>query len=338
MTRYDVFNGDADGLCSRQQMRLAEPVEAVLVTGVKRDNRLLHKVPAREGDQVLALDIALPGNRDALLELLQAGAQVRYVDHHEPGELPSHPNLQLLIDTDPQTCTSVLVDRLLGGAARAWAVVGAYGDNMVAAAEQLANALGLDAQTRTRWRELGECLNYNAYGVTEQDLVYPPAQLALAMAGHSDPDAFISTGPYFERLSRTRHEDLQQASAHTPRFCSGGALLHLLPNADWARRVFGSYANQCVNADPQRAHAVAVPRRGRNAAQEPSVSATEQPAYLVSLRVPVGAARSAHQVCSAFGGGGRARAAGIDALEDLEALAAALAIAFPERISSGRTP
>ena len=47
---YDVFNGDADGLCSLQQIRLAEPADSVLVTGVKRDIALLARVPAGAGD------------------------------------------------------------------------------------------------------------------------------------------------------------------------------------------------------------------------------------------------------------------------------------------------
>jgi hypothetical protein len=44
MTHYDVFNGDADGICALQQLRLAEPGTSVLVTGVKRDIGLLARV------------------------------------------------------------------------------------------------------------------------------------------------------------------------------------------------------------------------------------------------------------------------------------------------------
>ena len=47
MTRYDVFNGDADGICSLLQLRLAAPCDAVLVTGVKRDIALLRPRAAR---------------------------------------------------------------------------------------------------------------------------------------------------------------------------------------------------------------------------------------------------------------------------------------------------
>ena len=36
MTRYYAFNGDADGLCALQQLRLAETHRGNLVTGVKK--------------------------------------------------------------------------------------------------------------------------------------------------------------------------------------------------------------------------------------------------------------------------------------------------------------
>ena len=34
MTTYDVFNGDADGICALQQLRLASPAKNTLVMGV----------------------------------------------------------------------------------------------------------------------------------------------------------------------------------------------------------------------------------------------------------------------------------------------------------------
>ncbi|PUE05199.1 MAG: acetyltransferase, partial [Candidatus Sedimenticola endophacoides] len=46
---YDVFNGDADGICALLQLRREEPREAVLVTGVKRDIALLERVDAGAG-------------------------------------------------------------------------------------------------------------------------------------------------------------------------------------------------------------------------------------------------------------------------------------------------
>ena len=44
MTDYDVFNGDADGICSLVQLRQIEPRDAVLITGIKRDITLLSQV------------------------------------------------------------------------------------------------------------------------------------------------------------------------------------------------------------------------------------------------------------------------------------------------------
>ena len=62
MARYDVFNGDADGRCALQQLRLAEPVDARLVTGPKRDVALLARVAAGPGDLVTVLDVAMAVN------------------------------------------------------------------------------------------------------------------------------------------------------------------------------------------------------------------------------------------------------------------------------------
>ena len=59
MKYYDVFNGDADGICALHQMRLAQPLQSTLVTGVKRDISLLKKVNAEQDDQILVLDISL---------------------------------------------------------------------------------------------------------------------------------------------------------------------------------------------------------------------------------------------------------------------------------------
>jgi len=63
VTHFDVFNGDADGICALHQLRLRHPVDAQLVTGVKRDVRLLRRVKAQSGDSVTVLDASLDANR-----------------------------------------------------------------------------------------------------------------------------------------------------------------------------------------------------------------------------------------------------------------------------------
>ncbi len=162
MTHYDVFNGDADGLCALHQLRLDEPRESVLVTGVKRDIALLAHVGAQAGDTATVLDISLASNRTALEALLERGVAVQYFDHHFAGELPQHAGLRAMIDTSPGVCTGILVDRYLEGRQRIWAVVAAFGDNLDGPARALAASLGLDPARLAALRELGENLGYNA--------------------------------------------------------------------------------------------------------------------------------------------------------------------------------
>ncbi|SOB74568.1 hypothetical protein SAMN04488490_0053 [Marinobacter sp. LV10R510-11A] len=86
MNVYDVFNGDADGICALIQLRLAEPAEATLITGVKRDIALARQLPTTEPVNATILDISLDKNREAVDALLAAGSTIFYVDHHFPGE------------------------------------------------------------------------------------------------------------------------------------------------------------------------------------------------------------------------------------------------------------
>jgi hypothetical protein len=298
--RFDVFNGDADGICALHQLRLDEPADAVLITGVKRDNRLLSRVPAGAGDEVTVLDIGLDRNREALLALLERGVRVHYVDHHYPGDIPAHPLLTHHIDTAKEVCTSVIADRLVTGRHRPWAVVGAFGDNLAATARKLAAELGTPADAVERWRDLGECLNYNAYGDTEADLICPPAQLYRMLSPYHEPDDFVRTEPLFERLHRTRAEDMGAALALAPAVTAPGLRLYRLPDVAWSRRVVGSFANHLARTHPEEASAVLVPdRRGR---------------LSLSLRVPGGAPVAADEFCRRWGGGGRRIAAGADAL------------------------
>ena len=108
------------------------PAKTTLITGVKRDIALVKYVPADKSAQVNILDISLDKNREAVDNLLAWGCSVFYVDHHFPGEsLPEHHNFTALIDTQPTTCTSLLVDQHLGGRFHNWAIAAAFGDNGV---------------------------------------------------------------------------------------------------------------------------------------------------------------------------------------------------------------
>jgi hypothetical protein len=305
-SHIDVFNGDADGLCALQQLRLAEPLAAAQVTqitGLKRDVRLLERLTPQQappGAQVTVLDVALRENRAAVERLLAAGCRVRYFDHHFPGELPRHPALELHIDTSPRLCTSLLVDRHLGGARRAWAVVGAFGDNLAGPATEAAAPLGLRAAELAALRELGELLNYNGYGETLADLHFHPAELFRAIHPFAEPLACAREAPEVQRLRAGFAEDMARAGAVAPALEAPRAVAVLLPCEPWARRAQGSLANRLANADPQRACAVGV--------------TLADGALRLSLRAPLARPDGADALARRFGGGGRAGAAGIDAL------------------------
>ena len=53
------------------------------------------------------------------------------MDHHYAGTIPKHKNLTTLIDTSSNTCTSLLINQHLKGQFIDWAIVGAFGDNLI---------------------------------------------------------------------------------------------------------------------------------------------------------------------------------------------------------------
>ncbi|MCL4798812.1 MAG: acetyltransferase [Burkholderiales bacterium] len=305
MRHIDVANGDADGLCALHQLRLAEPVEAELVTGVKRDIALVGRVRAAPGDLVTVLDVSLERNRAAVERLLAAGVRVRYFDHHHAGEIPRHPGLEAHIETGGGTCTAVLVDGYLAGRFRAWAVVAAFGDNLGALGRRLAAPLGLREDQLEALGELGEAINYNAYGETVADLRVAPAELYRLMRPYPDPFGFLAREAVFEELYNGWREDMNRALAVAPQVDSDAGAVYELPNEPWSRRVTGAFANHLAVTHPTRAHAVLAPNsRG---------------GYIVSVRTPEGSARSADGLAREYPtGGGRQEAAGIDDLPEHE--------------------
>jgi hypothetical protein len=303
MAQYDVFNGDADGLCALQQLRLKEPVDSMLVTGVKRDIKLLDRVAAKATDLVTVLDISLEPNRLALEKLLQAGVRVRYFDHHFVADIPPHPLLSASIDFSPDVCTSLLVDRCIGGQFRSWAVVGAFGDNLNDRAKHAAQTLHVDEQDLTVLRELGTCLNYNAYGASVDDLHFAPEEVFRRLHPYDDPLVFAQEDDIFATLRAGYAEDLERAERLVPEYKSERAALFILPSEPWARRVSGVFANRLVQQMPQRAHAL--------------LTRLQAGGYLVSVRAPLSNKVDAATLCRRFPtGGGRPAAAGINQLPE----------------------
>lgn len=297
----DVFNGDADGICSLLQLRLAYPRESKLVTGVKRDIGLLNRVVAESGDEVVVLDVSLDRNRDALMGLLVNGVEVFYMDHHFSGEIPSHPGLKAKIDTDANVCTSLLMDRFLGSRYTAWAITGAFGDNLEPVASEAAKTLNISARELHDLMQLGICINYNAYGNDLCDLHIAPDLLYKELIGYRSPLEFIGDKPQlYEQLLDGYAQDMLSAAQIEACFETDSIAVFMLPDEKWARRVGGVWANELANRRPDRAHAVL--SRNRNGG------------FQVSLRAPLKNKSGADELCRQFHGGGRKAAAGIDNL------------------------
>lgn len=298
---FDVFNGDADGILSLVQLRRASPrPAATLVTGRKRDINLLKRVDAKSGDNVTVLDISARSNADDLKRILDAGAHVFYVDHHNAGEIGEHPNLTTVIDTSPEICTAVLVDYCLDGAYRAWAVTAAFGDNFPKVARRMAKGHDLPLDKLER---LGILINYNGYGASVDDLHFHPADLYRHLAGFDTPMDFLKEKPdIYAALDDGYENDMAAAKSAEVIDETDKSLVLVLPGTAGSRRVSGVYGNALAQEFPDRAHAILTEQEG---------------GFLVSIRAPLSNRTGADTLALQFEtGGGRSAAAGINHLPD----------------------
>ncbi len=301
MADYDIFNGDADGICALLQLRLSEPRDAKLITGVKRDIDLLKQVTANAGDRVTVLDVSMDKNHGALVSTLQAGADVIYFDHHFPGEIPASDNLSAHIDTDAEVCTGLLVNKYLNGAHLRWAVTAAYGDNLHKAAVAAATPLDLSNDELSQLEELGTLLNYNGYGATVDDLFFAPDDLFKKLLPYENPFDFIASDENFKALKQGFEQDMANAKAVAPSLETTDCALYMFPEESWSRRVGGVYGNELARENPDRAHAL--------------LSDIGNDCYQVSVRAPINRRDGADELCRQFDtGGGRKAAAGVNKL------------------------
>lgn len=303
---YDIFNGDADGIIALLQLRLADPLEAKLVTGVKRDIKLVETVEAQAGDELTVLDISMEKNMAGLEQALAQGAHVFYADHHKAGDIPQHGNLDAHIDLDANMCTALIVDKLLQGRFHAWAITAAYGDNLIAKADELADLAGFSVEQKAQLKELGMLINYNGYGSKVDDLHFHPADLYQALKSYTSPfDVIADTASPFYQLQAAYQQDMDAAQSVPAIHESDKLKLFELPDNAASRRISGVYGNWLANQNPDSAHAV--------------LTENADGTYTVSLRAPLNNKQGAVTVCGQFPtGGGREAAAGINALSKEE--------------------
>lgn len=303
---YDVFNGDADGIIALLQLRLSkhavQPKESVLITGVKRDISLVKQINVTNAKSATVLDISLEKNIEPLTELLNNNVDVFYVDHHRTGDLPSSEHLTGLFDLDANVCTSLLVNKHLNGEFALWAIAAAFGDNMFASAISLANEVGVNDNQQALLKELGIYINYNGYGSNLDDLHFHPADLYQQLLAYDNPiDLINEPDSVFATLKTAYIEDMGKAESAEV-LCDNNTLKSVqLADEAWARRVSGVFGNDLANQSPDKAHAV--------------VTLNSDKTYTISLRAPLNNKQGAGELCAEFPtGGGRAAAAGINAL------------------------
>lgn len=274
-----------------------------MITGTKRETTLLQQVSATEGDHITVLDISLDRNRADLHRLLATGARIHYFDHHFAGNIPRHSGLLAIIDESPEVCTSLLVDRYLNERYSLWAIVAAFGDNLVQVAEKRCSELNLNAADSQRLRQLGELLNYNGYGTRLEDLHFHPASLYQAMRQFVDPRQVHDNSPELAILAAGYAADKDHAQALTAELSTPTAAVYRLPDTAWARRVIGIWANELSQRYPERAHLLICP--------------DGEGSFSVSVRTARTRPRGAAAFCRRYPeGGGREAAGGINRLPE----------------------
>ena len=166
---------------------------------------------------------------------------------------------------------------------------------------QAAKPLNLDPKRLDTLRELGECLNYNSYGESVEDLYFHPAELYRILHQQKNPFVFAREDGIFEVLKQGYAEDMALARAIHPEHEAAHGAVYILPAKPWSRRVSGAFGNTLASASPDRAHAVLTQR--------------SDGAFVVSVRAPQSTNSGADILCSRFAtGGGRKGAAGINHL------------------------
>lgn len=299
---FDIFNGDADGICSLIQYRLANPANNQLITGVKRDIDLLRNLPD-DVTSIYVFDISLEKNISFLKHHIKNGANIFYCDHHRAGTIPKEDNCHFIIDTSKRTCTSLLTNKLLSNKFVNWAVVGAFGDNLCEEAYKLSLINSLSSDDVRVLKELGVLINYNSYGIHITDLNISPLDLYEEFKKYNNPiDIVTNKNQFYLKLKSQYQDDLEKLSDIEYTTECEKYTITIMPNTSFSRRLSGVLANKLSEIFPDKAHAILVPNVSNDY-------------YIVSVRSPSDSLKYADELCILFKtGGGRKAAAGINKL------------------------
>ena len=206
--------------------------------------------------------------------------------------------MDALISPAPEVCTSALVNGRLRSAFTEWAVVGCFGDNLDTTADTLIDNLSSSVD-RDALKQLGICVNYNAYGSQPADLHFHPADLYRRMQCHTSPTALLQDDrDLFETLVAAYETDMSAARRHLG--------LSMTTTSRWchSRRGVGTRVSGCMATTWLTSHRT---KRTRSDGYRRWLFG--------KVRAPLNNRTGADAVCRQFEtGGGRAAAAGINQL------------------------
>ncbi len=299
-----LFNGDADGIIAQHLLYLSGIRPGLRITGMKRDLALLRRLPESFHGEVHVLDIGFKANaKDAEAFLARRAGNLTWYDHHESGPLIVAPEFKAHIHPTRGQCTGLIVNAVLGHRYDLWAATAAFGDNQVASAQAILARHALSEADTSALRQMGEALNYNAYGEVG-DALHTPLSVAQKLEAYDHPLICFRESGLFEGLAGQLAQDEAQASALMPWRLQGNAQVYLVPDAPWARRYGATWMNRLVQKHSDQAFAIFQERSDGT--------------YLASLRAPQSgpyATWSAASFAEKYpSGGGRVQAAGINAL------------------------
>ncbi len=300
MAGYDIFNGDADGICALHQLRISKPCSRILITGVKRDIKLLDKAKFKKDDLISVFDISIDSNQDALKKGLEMGASFEWFDHHSSETVPDHPNLKCYLTSKAGVCSSLMVDKYLNGRYRSWALVACYGDNFSTKAATLGTEMGFSRQQLASLQILGELMNYNSYGDSIDDLHVAPDELYRQIKSYDQPLEFLASE---QKLVSDLHDQMNddfEKGLDLPEERLQNVVIKRLPNKKWARRISGLLANRLSQRTQKFAYLILLEKEDHFSASIRKPLHHNTPASLIAKQFPTG--------------GGRREAAGINVL------------------------
>lgn len=304
MMEYDFFNGDADGIISLHQYRMLVPNDSVKYTGVKRDVELLRHVLEQDICHKLlnVFDVSMKSNHIHTLEALRNCNHIRWFDHHDPGDFDYGQDVRSVIDTDPNTCTAIIIDEYIERQYRDWTVAAAYGDNLHDTAKRIGSQFS--ETQHEELRRVGETLNYNGYGQTEEDLISHPLDVFEDLHEYVSPFDYLAESGLFNIIENHMKQDEETVNRSETILDKPHGRIVVLPDSASSVRYSGIYSNKLVTDNPDKAFAILtiVPN-----------------GYRVSIRASLEKPTGAGALASEFHtGGGREKAAGINLLgEDL---------------------